>query len=116
MSPEDLPVRIVHYEDPVEGFRGFLAYNGDQHRLAAGGCRVMPGLDDAMIAALAKTCERPHRRPAPSGTRLGPRRPRCLMHRVAWDHDPVRDGCTEVDTELAAGSGLERPAALSRCP
>ncbi len=38
------------------------------------------------------------------------------MHRVAWDHDPVRDGCTEVDTELAAGSGLERPAALSRCP
>jgi hypothetical protein len=28
MSPEDLPVRIVHYEDPVEGFRGFLAYNG----------------------------------------------------------------------------------------
>lgn len=28
------------------------------------------------------------------------------MHRVAWDHDPVRDGCTEVDTELAAGSGL----------
>jgi hypothetical protein len=42
MSPEDLPVRIIHYGDPVEGFRGFLAYNGDQHRLAAGGCRVMP--------------------------------------------------------------------------
>ncbi len=28
------------------------------------------------------------------------------MHRVAWDHDPRRDGCTEVDTELASGSGL----------
>jgi hypothetical protein len=28
------------------------------------------------------------------------------MHRVAWDHDPIRDGCTEVDTELATGSGL----------
>ncbi|HEV2766416.1 MAG TPA: hypothetical protein VGV63_01760 [Acidimicrobiales bacterium] len=28
------------------------------------------------------------------------------MHRVPWDHDPRRDGCTEVDTELASGSGL----------
>lgn len=28
------------------------------------------------------------------------------MHRVPWAHDAVRDGCTEVDTELAAGSGL----------
>lgn len=28
------------------------------------------------------------------------------MHRVAWDHDPVRDSCTEVDTELGTGSGL----------
>jgi hypothetical protein len=28
------------------------------------------------------------------------------MHRVPWDHDPVRDSCTEVDTELGSGSGL----------
>jgi hypothetical protein len=28
------------------------------------------------------------------------------MHRVAWAHDPVRDSCTEVDTELGRGSGL----------
>lgn len=28
------------------------------------------------------------------------------MHRVAWGHDPVRDSCTEVDRDLARGSGL----------
>jgi hypothetical protein len=28
------------------------------------------------------------------------------MHRVPWDHDPLHDGCTEVDTELANASGL----------
>jgi len=28
------------------------------------------------------------------------------MHRVPWAHDPVRDSCTEVDSELAAGSDL----------
>lgn len=28
------------------------------------------------------------------------------MHRVAWDHDPLRDTCTEVDAELGSGSGL----------
>ncbi len=28
------------------------------------------------------------------------------MHRVPWEHDPVRDSCTEVDTELGSGSGL----------
>ena len=28
------------------------------------------------------------------------------MHRVAWEHDPVRDSCTEVDRDLAQGSGL----------
>ena len=28
------------------------------------------------------------------------------MHRVPWNHDPLRDRCTEVDTELARGSGL----------
>ncbi|MGH3977535.1 MAG: hypothetical protein ACRDRZ_00805 [Pseudonocardiaceae bacterium] len=28
------------------------------------------------------------------------------MHRVAWDHDPKRDCCTELDTRLAEDSGL----------
>lgn len=28
------------------------------------------------------------------------------MHRVPWDHDPVRDSCTEVDRELGRDSGL----------
>lgn len=45
--------RVVHYVDPVEGFRGFLAFGGSDHRLAAGGCRVAPGLDEATITALA---------------------------------------------------------------
>jgi hypothetical protein len=28
------------------------------------------------------------------------------IHRVAWDHDPERDSCTAVDTELGRGSGV----------
>ncbi|MGI8807040.1 MAG: hypothetical protein ACR2KK_04225 [Acidimicrobiales bacterium] len=28
------------------------------------------------------------------------------MHRVPWEHDPIRDSCTDVDTELGADSGL----------
>lgn len=28
------------------------------------------------------------------------------MHRVAWEHDPLRDSCTELDTQLTEGSGL----------
>ncbi len=28
------------------------------------------------------------------------------MHRVAWEHDPDRDCCTELDTRLADGSNL----------
>lgn len=28
------------------------------------------------------------------------------MHRVPWPHDPGRDTCTDLDTQLAAGSGL----------
>lgn len=28
------------------------------------------------------------------------------MHRVAWEHDPLRDTCTEIDRVLAQGSGL----------
>ena len=50
---EDVCSRVVHYVDPVEGFRGFLAFSGNAHRLAAGGCRVAVGLDEATIRALA---------------------------------------------------------------
>lgn len=28
------------------------------------------------------------------------------MHRVAWEHDPARDSCTEIDRKLAEESGL----------
>lgn len=28
------------------------------------------------------------------------------MHRVAWNGDPLRDTCTELDSKLAEGSGL----------
>ncbi len=45
--------QVIRYVDPVEGFAGFLAFAGNEHRLAAGGCRVMPGLDENMIVALA---------------------------------------------------------------
>lgn len=45
--------RVIHYVDPVEGFRGFLAFGGNEHQLAAGGCRVALGLDEATITALA---------------------------------------------------------------
>jgi glutamate dehydrogenase/leucine dehydrogenase len=45
--------QILHYRDPVEGFQGFLAFSGNEHRLAAGGCRVVPGLDATTIMALA---------------------------------------------------------------
>jgi glutamate dehydrogenase (NAD(P)+) len=53
MTVGDRSESIVHYVDPVEGFKGFLAFGGSDHRLAAGGCRVVPGLDEATITALA---------------------------------------------------------------
>lgn len=46
--------RVVRYVDPLEGFPGYLAYAGEEHRLAAGGCRVMPALDERTIMALAE--------------------------------------------------------------
>ncbi len=41
------------YEDPVAGIRGWLAYDGETRPLAAGGCRVQPGLTPEMLDALA---------------------------------------------------------------
>lgn len=52
-GPPKAAPRLVHYRDPIEGFRGFLAFGGADHRLAAGGCRVIPGLDASTITALA---------------------------------------------------------------
>jgi glutamate dehydrogenase (NAD(P)+) len=53
MNHNETGRHVVHYVDPVEGFRGFLAFGGDDYRLAAGGCRVIPGLDEVTITALA---------------------------------------------------------------
>ncbi len=48
---------VIHYVDPVEGFRGYLAFSGGRHRLAAGGFRVQRGLDALALARLAQTME-----------------------------------------------------------
>jgi glutamate dehydrogenase (NAD(P)+) len=45
---------IIQYEDPVNGCRGWLAYDGRSGPLAAGGCRSQPGLDAAELATLAR--------------------------------------------------------------
>lgn len=55
MSSSGQQLRLVRYRDTVEGFSGYLAYAGEEHRLAAGGCRVMPGLEERTIMALAET-------------------------------------------------------------
>lgn len=54
MSSVAQDLRVIRYVDPVEGFPGYLAYAGNVHRLAAGGCRVMPALDERTIMALAE--------------------------------------------------------------
>lgn len=43
----------IHYVDPLEGFDGWLVYDGTACRLAAGGCRVQPGLTEAELTELA---------------------------------------------------------------
>lgn len=45
---------LLVYEDPEEGFRGFLAYAGGSAPLAAGGLRVQRGLRGETIVALAE--------------------------------------------------------------
>lgn len=44
---------VLTYVDPVEGFRGWLVYDGCDARIAAGGCRVQPGLTLATLRTLA---------------------------------------------------------------
>ncbi|MDQ4068327.1 MAG: Glu/Leu/Phe/Val dehydrogenase [Actinomycetota bacterium] len=51
------PTEVIRYEDPVEGFRGYVAFSGDGHRLAAGGFRVQPGLTEDTIVRLAQAME-----------------------------------------------------------
>ncbi|PJN23229.1 Glu/Leu/Phe/Val dehydrogenase dimerization domain-containing protein [Kitasatospora sp. CB02891] len=43
----------LSYQDPLTGARGWLAYDGGTARLAAGGCRMRPGLSGAELGALA---------------------------------------------------------------
>jgi glutamate dehydrogenase (NAD(P)+) len=45
---------IIEYTDPVDGFQGWLAYDGRSAPLAAGGCRAQPGLTAAELAVLAE--------------------------------------------------------------
>lgn len=43
----------ISWQDPVDGTRGWLVYDGEPVPLSAGGCRMSPGLDDARLAELA---------------------------------------------------------------
>lgn len=57
VPPEALPAgvpRVVQYLDPVEGFRGWLAFAGESQLLAAGGLRVQRGLTQDSISSLAQ--------------------------------------------------------------
>ncbi|MER5527203.1 Glu/Leu/Phe/Val dehydrogenase dimerization domain-containing protein [Streptomyces sp. NPDC002677] len=46
--------KVFHYTDAIEGFPGWLVYDGTDCRLAVGGCRVQPGLDEKTLTALAE--------------------------------------------------------------
>ena len=52
---------FVTYCDPVEKFRGYLAIDGFDHQIAAGGFRVQPGLKPEHIARLASVMTLKHR-------------------------------------------------------
>lgn len=45
---------VFRYRDPVAGFAGYLAIDGQHNRLAAGGFRVQPGLGAQMMVRLAQ--------------------------------------------------------------
>ncbi|SNT60953.1 glutamate dehydrogenase/glutamate dehydrogenase (NAD(P)+) [Asanoa hainanensis] len=44
---------VLEYVDPLEGFRGWLVYDGGSCRIAAGGCRVQQGLTRDTLVSLA---------------------------------------------------------------
>ncbi|MFD7260314.1 Glu/Leu/Phe/Val dehydrogenase dimerization domain-containing protein [Streptomyces sp. NPDC059874] len=43
----------IQYTDPVEGFSGWLVYDGHTADIAAGGFRVQPGVTEELVASLA---------------------------------------------------------------
>ncbi|MGH4022687.1 MAG: Glu/Leu/Phe/Val dehydrogenase dimerization domain-containing protein [Pseudonocardiaceae bacterium] len=45
---------VIHYRDPVEGFDGYLAFDGPSNPLAAGGFRVQRGLTADIVVRLAE--------------------------------------------------------------
>ena len=49
--------QVFRYDDPVEGFSGWLAYSGNKHRLAAGGLRVRAGCREQEVVALAEAMQ-----------------------------------------------------------
>lgn len=53
--------RVIHYVDPIEGFRGYLAFAATRHRIAAGGFRVQLGLDEHTVSRLAEAMDRKER-------------------------------------------------------
>ncbi|MGW5641705.1 Glu/Leu/Phe/Val dehydrogenase dimerization domain-containing protein [Saccharopolyspora sp. NPDC003752] len=44
---------VIEFQDPVRGVPGFLVYDGTEQPLAAGGCRVQPGVDADQLRTLA---------------------------------------------------------------
>lgn len=52
VSPTE-PV-LINYRDPVAGFTGYLAIDGQRNPLAAGGCRIQPGLRPETVVRLAQ--------------------------------------------------------------
>jgi adenylosuccinate lyase len=60
-TAEDIGIRsggrqmttVLQYLDPEEHFSGYLVYDRDDCRLAAGGCRVQPGLTSTALSELA---------------------------------------------------------------
>lgn len=53
-TPAEPCTEVFRYVDPLEGFRGYLAFHGTGHRLAAGGLRVQRGLREDTVVALAE--------------------------------------------------------------
>ncbi|MDQ3465739.1 MAG: hypothetical protein M3500_13850, partial [Actinomycetota bacterium] len=45
---------VIRYRDPVEGFEGYLAFDGEANPLAAGGFRVQRGLSADTVSRLAE--------------------------------------------------------------
>lgn len=126
-------MEVLRYQDPSEGFRGWAAFHGRDHRLAAGGMRVQPGLREKTVVALAAAMALKERLlglavdGAKAGIDYDPRRPGkpealarflgflrgCLTERLSLGPDM---GCTWPELESAArAAGLvSAKAAVAR--